>query len=133
MPVDRTKRVDRKQEKRVSRGERMAADGTAPPMPEVSAEHVVAYWRGAGLVQAGGMGVAALSSAELEAWQRGSAIVLTTWEFGAVRAMSSAYVTQLHEAEDKDCPSPVVVDPGEIDRDAVAKKVRNALRALSGK
>lgn len=76
--------------------------------------------------------MAALSSVELQAWQRGRAIVLTPWEFDAVRAMSSAYVTQLHEAEDKDCPAPFGANPSEIDRDAVARKVRNALRAMTG-
>lgn len=107
----------------------MRTVGEEPQLPDVRAWHLVDYWFDAGLAQ-GGMGASALACVEIEAWQRGSGISLTPWEFAMVRAMSIAYANFLPEAADKTCPAPYL---GRIDRDAVGKKLRYALQAMTKK
>lgn len=68
----------------------------------------------------GGMGLAPLSSREVMAWAAGMGIELAGWEFKAIRAASSAYVSEFNaELED-----PPYGDPDDFaDEDVIEEKL----------
>jgi hypothetical protein len=107
------------------------ARGGKPLMPRVDgADYVLAYWRDLGMFESNGMGATPLSAAEICAWQVCSGIVLESWEFHVLREMSRAYLAQLHESEQPDCPPPYGDPVNNFDREVVSKKVSNAFQAL---
>lgn len=100
-------------------------------MPEIGeAGYLVAYWQDAGMVHSGGMGPAPMIPSELMAWQQGSGIDLTPWEFTVVLEMSRAYLAAKNDGTKPDCPPPYGDPVNEFDRSAVAKKVTNAFKAF---
>lgn len=128
VPTPRSRSVAQGPAKRITRAEQLGTD--AAPPPPVMAQHLVEYWREAGLTQAIAGSAVPLTSTELQAWQRMSGIDLTPWEYGTIRAMSRAYVSQLHESEAPDCPSPCAPELTEDMRVAAAQKMRRALRMM---
>lgn len=100
-------------------------------MPEVGeAAYLVGYWQDLGLVSAGAMSGAVLSSTEIAAWREGLAIELSPWEFTAIREMSRAYLSQTRESEKEECPPPYGEVVKEFDRDVVGSKISNTFKAL---
>lgn len=74
--------------------------GKHPYPPEVKAEYLLGYLQDMGMVSSTGMGLAALSSSEIMAWQQCNAIHLTPWEFSAIRGASRAYVAEFYAESD---------------------------------
>lgn len=77
---------------------------------------------------AGGMGPAAISWQEIEAWKRTTASPLQPHELALLRQLSQAYLEQWLDAKDGNCPSPEVVKPeGEKAKNLVAH-IKGVLR-----
>ncbi len=115
----------------LSRGQEIIERGGKPLMPEIEgAEYLIAHWQDLGIVISGGMGLSALSSQEILAWNECHGTMLQPWELRILRDMSRAYLVQLHESEDPDCPPPYGDPVNVFDRALVAKKVGNAFRSF---
>lgn len=100
-------------------------------MPDIEgAEYLFIHWQDLGIVASTGMGPAALSSQEIFAWNECCGAMLQPWELRILRDMSRAYLAQLHESENPDCPPPFGDPVNVFDRGLVAKKVGNAFRAF---
>lgn len=93
------------------------------PMPEL----INILWD-AGPVIYGGMGAEALTSLELEAYQRGSGVKLTPWEFGVIRRLSGAYLSQLIKSSKPSCPAPFRAAPTPESRAALERKIRASMQ-----
>lgn len=79
-----------------------------------------------------GMGAQPIGWADIQAWQSVTGLELEPYEAEAVISLSLAYVDQSNRSKDKNCPSPWI-DPDYIDREAVAKKIKDQFRALSAR
>lgn len=77
------------------------------------------------------MGLVAIAFTELQAWQQCSGINLQPWEAHILRRLSSDYIAENRRAEKLDCPPPYGNPELEFDREVVARKVTNALKALA--
>jgi hypothetical protein len=78
----------------------MKRAGLEIELPEFSAHYLAEMLGEMGWGQPGGMGFVALSSSEIFAWSMMSDIQLEPWEFRAIRAASSAYVSQTYDETD---------------------------------
>ena len=103
----------------------MEQSGGTLKFPELGEEsYLVGYWHEIGLVAAGSMGPVPLPATEIEAWQTISGIQLSAWESQTLREMSRAYVGQLRDSEQIDCPPPY--EAQDFDPDRLAKKIEAA-------
>lgn len=119
------------QSQRQTRGEKIEANGGRPLFPDIGeAAYLVSYWRDIGIVSAGGMAAQPLTSVEVMAWQQGSGISLTPWEFATIRDMSRGYLEQSKISDKPECPPPYGNPVNEFDRKVVSKKVTNAFQAF---
>jgi len=101
-------------------------------MPDLgSAQYLANYWFELGMVGNGAMGPVAISATELMAWQQGSAIELTPWEFRVLREMSRSYIASMNAAEKPECPPPYGKQVEEFDRGVISNKVSNAFKAFA--
>jgi hypothetical protein len=119
-------------------------DPTAPleietqeiPYPELppGAEYLVSFFHSAGIATQTGMGLIPLSWQEIQAFVRCNAHegYITPWELSVIRKMSEAYCAEYARASDKLRKAPYTpeVDVSEVDRAAIADKVKNALAAF---
>lgn len=91
----------------------------------------MSLFHSAGSATQTGQGLVPLSWQEIEAWVKCQALtdVLTPWELGVVRIMSEAYASEYAQAYDPKRPMPYSprVDLSEVDRVAVADKLKNIL------
>ena len=94
------------------------------------AAYVANYWQDLGFAASGGMSAVPLTALEISAWANGSGVELNAWEFFAIKEMSRAYVSQMHESESMECPPPYGAAWNEFDRGIVGNKITNAFRAL---
>ena len=100
-------------------------------MPEVGeAIYLVHYWNDLGLITAGPMGPVAISSQEVIAWQQGSQLDLSAWEFSSLIQMSRSYLSSMHLASDPACPPPYGNPINEFDRSVLSKRVSDAFKSL---
>ena len=126
-PKDPKKTQDNK-----TRYEKIAGGGNDPLLPPVDdGAYLIGYWQECGMCSPGFDGTSALSSVEVSAWAQAVGIPLSPWEHQTIRAMSRAYVTDLHEGCEPDAPPPYGAAVVEVDRQAVSKKVSGALRQLA--
>jgi len=77
-----------------------------------------------------GMGVVPIGWQDIQAWQSVTGLVLQPYEAEAIKTLSLAYVDQLERSKDANCPCPWI-DPTDINRSAVADKVKSQFRAFS--
>jgi len=77
-----------------------------------------------------GMGAAPVGWQDILAWQSVTGLELEPYEAEAIITLSSAYVDQHHRSKEANCPCPWV-DPTQINRDAVANKIKEQFRAFS--
>lgn len=105
-------------------------------LPELEdAAYLVGLLYEAGLMSTAGMGALPLSWQEIDAWLRTTERDLSVWEKLMIRELSEVYVGELNQASAKDRESPYIYipEPTQIDRDAVADKLLNALRGFKRK
>jgi hypothetical protein len=127
VPDDKTIKV----ENRKTRAQGIEDRGGTPLFPPVyEVEYLIGYWHSIGLVGSNGMGMMPLSAIEINEWQKGSCINLSPWEFMTIRAMSTAYITQYHEASKTDCQPPYGQPEMIFNRTVVSNKMQTALKTL---
>lgn len=108
-------------------------DSTFLQFPELDgADYMIGLFQEAGLTMPNGMGVTPLTWQEIESWLRVTELHLSVWEKLTIREMSEAYTAELLKASDKTATAPYVpvVEETQIDRAAVASKLRNVLRGF---
>lgn len=107
----------------------MRAAGVDPVIPDIPAPYLVEYLFEVGPTVSTGMGPAIVGWRDLQAWQDMLGLELQPWESRLLRQLSAAYLSQSLKSEKPDCPAPYLSQQ-QIDREAVARKVGNAFRAL---
>ena len=107
------------------------ADKPIDVPPPGLAWHLVSYLMEAGPVAHTGMGMAALSHAELAAWQANTGTELTAWEARTLRRLSGDYAATASLAREADCPPPYL--PTEMDEDRRAEVGRQVRAAFGGR
>lgn len=118
-----SEKIENKSEQKTRR-ELIEANNGEPHYPDVGeAFYLTEYWRELGMVMAGGMGPVTLTAQEIESWQRCTMTPLKPWEFRAIKAMSSAYISQLHQSTEPEAPAPHSTYADMVDRKTVGKKV----------
>jgi len=109
-------------------------DSSFLKLPEVeNAGYLVALLNEAGLASSNGMGVVPLSWQEIDSWLKCTNLELSVWEKLTIKLLSETYVGEFSQASAKDRPPPYVPqaeEPKQLDRDAVADKLRNAFRSM---
>lgn len=101
-----------------------------PPVDDL--EYILNLWHEAGTVGSSGMGIMRLSWQEIKAWLEvrdiNEELPLAPWEIDLVRELSAEYAGEYSLASDKTREAPYTVgDIKEIDRSAIASKVKNVL------
>ncbi len=114
----------------VSRMKKLYDSGAAVPMPPLSepAQELLGLLLEVGPAVGGGMGMAPLSFAELQAFQGTAGYELTPWEARTLRRLSQVYVAGVSEGEDPNAPPPWAA-PRAHDRDEVASRIRSVFGA----
>ncbi len=110
-------------------------DGDSPflKFPDIDgAEYVVHLFQESGMLIATGMGTVPLSWQEINNWIECTQLDLSIWERLTIKEMSEVYVSELNKATAKDYAAPYVanIEPENIDRPAVADKLRSVLRGF---
>lgn len=106
-PDERTKRAKVAADApKVTRAERMKADGVDLPLPPNPLPHVIDHLLEVGLTEAAGMGAGPISWLTIDAWARRACIDLTPWEARLIRRLSVEYVAEQRRAESENCPPP---------------------------
>lgn len=129
VPKDEKKRSVSDATEPVSRLNQIRAAGNEPVIPDIPTPYLVEYLFEVGPTISTGMGPAIIGWRDLQAWQELVGIDLEPWEARLLRKLSSAYLSQSLKSEKPDCPAPYVSQQ-QIDREAVARRVGNAFRAL---
>lgn len=108
----------------ISRSAQMVKDGLVPRMPPNPAPHIIGWLTEMGLVEAAGMGTAALSWREIDAWCRRTCVDLPPWEARLIRQLSVDYQAESHRAESAACAPPWDAKPAVADRKAEDARMR---------
>lgn len=112
---------------RQTRAQRFERDGQRPPLPPLEHAGLLARWLDAlGPCSHGAMGPLPVGWVDISHWARITCTPLQPWQAQALRTASAAYVSQLHDASQPDCPAPWTDEPDEDQRDRVARQVRAA-------
>lgn len=99
-----------------------------PPLPSVDYRFdLINHLLDMGVVGMGGMAATVISFCEIEAWQRLKQVVLTPWEVGVIRRLSSEYATMSREAE-KDIDAPYYLN--EITDEDISKHFKMGIELL---
>jgi hypothetical protein len=106
-PAEGTKRARlAERQSKLSRLDRLKADGITPQMPPNPAPHIVERLVEIGLSEATGMSASPLSWREILAWQEATGVPLTPWEARLIKRLSTAYLAEGRKAESENCPPP---------------------------
>lgn len=117
----------------MTRQRKAAGDAYEPSLPDVGdAGYLLSLLNEAGQVASGGMGITGLTWTEINSWLSTVELSLTTWEKLIIYKMSQAYAGEYSAASDVNRQEPFIqiVAEEEIDRVAVASRIRNVLRSL---
>lgn len=101
-------------------------------MPDLDGyEYIINLWHEAGTTCAGAMGCTPLTWNEIESYTTKLSLELSNWELLSIRRLSIEYCGEYHQASDINRPAPFAYEEAEeeIDREAVANKIKNLLRA----
>ncbi|WP_267386539.1 hypothetical protein [Sphingomonas sp. GC_Shp_3] len=126
-PPDGSKRAQRGEADKISRGDRLKKDGLPRPMPPNPLSVVIERLVEIGLFEVAGMGAAPLSWATLEAWQRVSSVELSPWECRLIRHLSVEYLAEGRRAEAETCPPPWRAEVTQRERDIAEARLRLVL------
>lgn len=110
----------------------MESRGDLPALPPVAHRHIVAWWLEIGPTQAGAMSEGPVSWQEIAAWERLNGIEMTAFEAKAIRRMSSAFVSQRHDARKSGCPAPYSEELPKAVQDKVTSQFAAMIAAMKG-
>lgn len=109
----------------------MEGRGETPTLPPIAHKHLVSWWLEIGPTSPGAMGDAPLSVRQIADDMEVLGVTLDPWEARAIRRMSSAFVSQRHDARKPGCPAPYSEVPQEA-RDKVSDQFA-AMMGVFGK
>lgn len=111
----------------------MRAAGIVPDMPPNPAPYITEWLLEIGPTVPTGMGSGPIGWRDMEAWSSLTGSGLQPWEARLIRRLSLEFLAWTHKAEKPDCPAPWVTvdDATAANREAVARKVSNAFRAMA--
>ena len=118
-------------EELVTRLARLRADEIDPVMPPLSAPSYIDYLMDVGPTEPTGVGPAVISWLTLSGWQESTGTSLQPWELRLLRSLSGDWLAESERAKKPDCPSPWAGETTEFNREAVARKVSGAFKALA--
>lgn len=126
-PPSKLKGAPRQAPNRQSRMAARLEAGGEPDLPEIdpSTAFLIGYLFDAGPTSAAGQYGAALTWADLQAWQGGAGIYLPPWQLRLLRRLSGEYLSESMRADAYDAPPPWERD---ADREKVAQHIRRVLR-----
>ena len=117
-PDERSKAADpRFKRPEISRLDRMKRDKVPVAMPPNPAPAIIAHLMEVGLSEAAGMGLAPLSWATIDAWQRVTGVALPAWECRLLRHLSTEYLAESRRAESENSPPPWRAEVTERERE----------------
>lgn len=122
------------EEVRVSRMQRLMAEGVDLPLPAIPGEgaYLVAHLLEVGPVSASAAGSSPVSWTDLQAWQQQIGVELQPWETRMLRSLSTAYAAELRRAEAHDALSPMAAEvTSNEQRESVARRVGIEFRAMA--
>ena len=100
-------------------------------LPEVGgAEYLVLALSEIGEGKISGDRITSIDWIDIKAWRDVTGAEITAGEAEALRELSAVYVSQYHEAMEKDCPSPNIEKPK--NKDVIANKIKNMFAMLRG-
>jgi hypothetical protein len=103
-----------------------------PEMPPVECGgYLLTYFWEIGPVMPGGMSSAPITHFEIAAWAALVDIRLQPWEARLLRSLSREYLAQCRLAEKATCEAPWKPEDHQVDKNAVAKSMREAIRAMA--
>lgn len=105
-------------------------DGTQPPLPPCPSHELVDLLFEAGPYSMTGMGSVPLPWSEIDAWIRVTGRSLSFFVVQLIHSLSSAYLSELKQAEKMDHPRPFI-DRVTIEqsRDRVSTQIQSALKS----
>lgn len=84
----------------------MKTDKVPIELPANPLPHLIDWLMEIGPLGTGGMGPVPVSWAEIEVWQRVSAIELRPWEARTIRRLSREFLDQMTKSKEPSCPAP---------------------------
>ncbi|WCT75038.1 hypothetical protein PQ455_07435 [Sphingomonas naphthae] len=112
-----------------ARAEAYKTGGTEPPLPpKGDVAHVFDWFMELGQIEVTGMGRAALSWREIDAWASRTFTPMTAWEARLLRRLSVAFLAESGAAESPYHPAPWVERiTSQAARDAAERQLRSVL------
>ena len=110
-----------------SRLEGYKAQKAEPPLPVISAKYIYDWLMEVGPTENGGMGPVQLSWKEICAWSSMTFTSMTAWEARLLRELSSEFITESRQAEDRNRPPPWTPVAAAVDREAEERRLREVL------
>lgn len=112
---------------KLSRQDQMKKSGLAVQMPPNPAPHIIGWLIEIGLTGSNGMGAVPISWHEINEWQAGTGISLSSFETRLIHKLSVEYVAEGRRAEDEGCPAPWAAPVTDDDRRVSEAKLRMVL------
>lgn len=110
----------------------MQAEGIFPELPPNPAPYLSDWLFEIGPSVPAGMGAGPIGWRDMEAWQSVVGVALLPWEGRLLRRLSAEFLDQSQKAKSIECPAPWAPDRDDtLNREAVGRKVGNALKALA--
>lgn len=103
--------------------------GEVPDLPPVAADYIVKWWLEIGPVT----GDRPIDWTELSQWQENIGIVLEPWEARAIRAMSTAFLSQRDDARNPACRAPYSGETEREVQDRVTSQFAAMVSGLAGR
>lgn len=98
-----------------------------PPMPPLAAPHIFEWLRELGMIQIDGNGRRPISWTEIRNWQEATFAPRNALIARLLHAMSVAYLTETHLAENPGRPSPWPDFIAHVDQEAAERQLRAVL------
>lgn len=77
------------------------------------------------MCMSGTAGIIPLIWQEIKSWYEANEVELTAWEIATIRRLSVEYVQEYYASQEKGRPPPHVISIEELDRPAVANKIKS--------
>ena len=98
-----------------------------PPPVEPDLDYMVTYLMTVGPATAGEV----LTFQEIQAWRRETGRVLNVWEVETLQRLSRAYLSEYHQAKDRDRPPPFAPAAPINDRRFVSSRILEMYRRMA--
>lgn len=103
-----------------------------PEMPplDMGGVYLIEYFWEVGPAMSGGFSMSPITNAELRAWQHNIGISLQPWEARVLRRLSTEYIAESHDAEERDAIEPFKKLRDEAKAEDLARVARSMRQAI---